>query len=123
MPVTATAEDLPASPVLSEIIAGQGLSLTQAARRFPSARMGRPVHSSCIWRWMHSGVRLRDGRVVKLECARVAGRWLTSEPALARFIAAQTPATDNSPTPAPRTPTARQRASERAAKQLDAIGI
>jgi hypothetical protein len=72
---------------------------------------------------MQSGVRLRDGRVIRLEGARVAGRWLTSEPALARFIAAQTPAPGSTPAQAPRTPAARQRASDRAAKQLDVIGI
>ena len=114
---------VPASPVLSEIVSGKGLSLSQAARRFPSSRLGRPVHSSCVWRWIASGVRLPSGEVVRLEVARLSGRWLTSEPAIERFLAAQTPRADQ-PTPvAPRTPTARQRASERAAKQLEALGI
>ena len=114
---------IPTSSVLSEIVAGRGLSLSQAARRFPSARLGRPVHSSCVWRWMREGVRLPDGRTIRLECARVAGRWLTSEPALERFLAAQTPATDSAPMPTPRTPTSRRRASERAAAELEQIGI
>jgi hypothetical protein len=56
----------PESPILSEITAGLGLSLTQAARRLPSSRAGRPVHSSCIWRWITSGVRLPSGEVVRL---------------------------------------------------------
>jgi len=111
------------TPVLTEIVAGLGLSLSQAARRFPSARLGKPVHSSCVWRWMHDGARLPDGSVVRLEAAKVAGRWLTSEPALARFVARQTPATEGEPRETPRTPAQRSRANERAAKQLEALGI
>jgi hypothetical protein len=112
----------PNSPILSEITAGLGLSLTQAARRLPSARRGRPVHSSCVWRWINNGVRLTSGEVVRLEAARLAGRWLTSEPALERFLAAQTPAIGD-PLASPRTPTQSRKASERAAKELEALGI
>jgi len=118
-----SASAIPASSVLSEIVAGLGLSLTQAARRFPPARLGRPVHASCVWRWMHDGVRLPDGTIVRLEAARLSGRWLTSEPAIERFLAAQTPHIDLPAPTAPRTPTARQRASERAAAELSRIGI
>ena len=116
--------DIPDSPVLSEIVAGKGLSLTQAAKRFPSARQGRPVHSSCVWRWMRDGVRLRDGLIVRLEAAKISGRWLTSEPALARFIAAQTPPLEGeAPMGIPRTATKRQRAAERAGQELEVLGI
>jgi hypothetical protein len=72
---------------------------------------------------MRDGVRLSDGRIVRLEAARLSGRWLTSGPAIERFLAAQTPATDTPAPPTPRTPTARRRASERAAAELDKIGI
>jgi hypothetical protein len=51
----------------------------------------------------------------------LAGRWLTSEPAIERFLAAQTPPLDTSP--APRTPARRRRASEKAAAELERIGI
>jgi hypothetical protein len=115
---------IPPSTVLTEIVAGLGLSFSQAARRFPSARRGRPVHSSCVWRWAREGVRLPGGRVVRLECAKVSGRWLTSEPALERFIAAQTPTPDMASSPAvPRTPAARRRDNERAAAELEKAGI
>jgi hypothetical protein len=107
--------------VIEEIARGEGVSLSQAARRLPSNRGGRPVHTSCILRWISGGIRLADGRVVRLEAARVAGRWLTSEGALQRFIAAQTP--DTSPIPSIRTPGQRRRASERAARALDKLGI
>lgn len=111
------------SPVLAEIATGLGLSLSQAARRIPSNRGGRPVHSSCLLRWITSGVRLPDGSLIRLEAARLAGRWLTSEPALMRFVAAQTPRAVADAAPTPRTPTQRRRASEQAARELDRIGI
>jgi hypothetical protein len=112
-----------ASSILSEIAAGLGLSLAQAARRLPSARQGRPVSPSCLWRWIARGIILPDGRCVRLEAARLADRWLTSEPAIERFVARQTPQTDTEPMSAPRAPTQRRRASEQAARQLDEIGI
>ncbi len=111
------------SPVRAEIAAGLGLSLSQAARRLPSSRGGRPVHSSCVWRWINDGVRLPDGAIVKLEAARLAGRWLTSTPAIERFLARQTPTTETASMPVPRTPTQRRKASERAARELERIGI
>ncbi len=60
---------------------------------------------------------------VRLECVRVAGRWLTSTQALSRFAARQTPAMEDDPPPPPRTPGRRQRASERAAAELGRQGI
>jgi hypothetical protein len=72
---------------------------------------------------MQSGVRLSDGCTIRLEGARVAGRWLTSEPALERFIAAQTPSGDSTLPLVARTPTARRRSSEKAALQLEKLGI
>lgn len=110
------------SAILSEIAAGLGLSLAQAARRLPSTRLGKPVSPSCLWRWVHDGITLSDGRCVRLEAARLAGRWLTTEAAIERFLAAQTPATDAPPVSV-RTPTQRQRASDRAAKELESLGI
>jgi hypothetical protein len=50
-----------------------------------------------LWRWITEGVRLPDGSRVRLEAARLGGRWLTSEPALRRFLAAQTPELGASP--------------------------
>jgi hypothetical protein len=99
------------------------LSLAQAARRFPPYRLGRPVSPSCVWRWCRHGVKVPGFGVVKLECIRVSGRWLTSEQAISRFVAAQTPPDKIEATPTPRTPTQRQRASEKAARELDRIGI
>ena len=107
--------------VYQEIISGQAVSFPQVARRLPSYRGGRPVNPSTIWRWAFSGVRTADGRRVRLEVARLSGRWLTSEGALSRFLAAQQCASE--PGAAPRTHGQRQRASEMAAAELAKNGI
>jgi hypothetical protein len=107
----------------AEVAAGGGLSLGQAARKFPPYRGDRPVNPSTIWRWIIDGIRRFDGKVIKLEATRVAGRWLTSQAALERFLRAQTPASETEPAPVPRTPRQRTRAADRAARELDKIGI
>jgi hypothetical protein len=99
------------------------LSLPQAARRLPPGRRGRPVSLSCILRWILGGVPGPDGRRVRLEAVRLGGRWLTSNEALARFGRALTPRLDDDLVPASRNPAQRQRASERAAKELERAGI
>src|SRR5207248_1081375 len=78
------------SPVIAEILAGDGLSLAEAARVVPAFRSGKPTHTATLWRWAAKGVRLRDGTVVRLETCRIGGRQMTSRAALGRFIAAQT---------------------------------
>jgi hypothetical protein len=95
-------------------------SLTEAARLLPPARSNRPPHTSCLLRWILHGVNTRNGRV-HLEAVRLGGRWLTSVEALQRFAEAQTPKPTDA-TPLPRTTTARQRASARAAKKLEHAG-
>lgn len=97
------------------------LSLTDAARRLPPYRRGRPVSVSCILRWILAGVKTPAG-VVRLEGVRIGGRWLTSSEALERFAAALTPNLADQP-PLPRTSAARLRASERAEAQLQKLGI
>lgn len=109
--------------VAAEIIAGHGRSLSQAARLFPAYRQSKPVAPSTVYRWIANGVRLPDGSHVRLEAVRLGGRWLTSTQAIERFISRQTPQFSDAPTPAPRTVQQRQRATERAAKELNRIGI
>jgi hypothetical protein len=100
------------------------LSLSQAARRLPPGRNGRPVTLSCLLRWVLDGVPGPDGQRVRLEAARLGGRWLTSVEALARFAAALTPRLgSDDPPPRRRSPAARRRRSERAAKELEEAGI
>ncbi|HEY7425332.1 MAG TPA: DUF1580 domain-containing protein [Gemmataceae bacterium] len=99
------------------------LSLAQAARRFPPSRLGRPVSPATIWRWCRRGVRVPGNGVVYLECVRLSGRWLTSVEAISRFVARQTPLIAESPGEAPRSAGQRSRMSERAAAELDRLGL
>lgn len=97
------------------------LSLSQAANRLPASRRGRPVHLSCVYRWVLEGVNTPNGKV-RLEAIRMGGRWLTSVQALERFAEAQTPYLPDRQA-LPRTSTARRRASDWAVAQLEKIGI
>jgi hypothetical protein len=75
------------------------LTLAQAAKRFPSeSRIGH-LDPATLWRWATRGVRLSDGRRLKLETIKLAGRFLTSEQALQRFVAAQNDAPPDAPLP------------------------
>jgi hypothetical protein len=68
------------------------------------------------------GARGPNGERVKLEALRLGGRWVSSREALQRFAEALTPHTDT-PASATRTPRQRRRASERAARELERLGI
>jgi hypothetical protein len=99
------------------------LSLNQAARLLPPGRRDRPVSFSCVLRWVLEGAKAPSGELVKLEALRLGGRWVTSRKALQRFAERLTPRLDDNPAPLPRSPARRQREDERAARQLDEIGI
>ncbi len=101
-----------------EIVAGQGVALSAAARRLPSTRAGRPVAASTLWRWSCQGVKAPDGRRVHLEVARCGCRWLTSEPALARFLQALNGQAD-APAEAPPSKQSARRAAEVAGAQAE----
>lgn len=112
------------SQVLDEIVAGDALGVGAAARLLPAHRGTGRVNPATVWRWMRTGTRTADGRVIYLEAARVGQRWLTSASALKRFISALTPAPAGSQPPAEpaRTPASGRKASELAAKKLKALG-
>jgi hypothetical protein len=109
--------------LLEEIEAGQGETLTRAARRVPRSRQDRPVTLSCLLRWVLSGVDGPNGGRVYLEAARLAGKWVTTPGAIRRFVEAQTPRLDGEPAAVPRSPARRRRESERAAKKLERLGM
>lgn len=115
----------PVPQVLTEIQAGDGLSLSAAGRLFPAHRGVGSVDPSTVFRWVTKGTRTPGGRVVRLEAIRTPGRWLTSRGAVARFVSALTAAADPAAATSPptlRSPTARRRASERAADALKRRG-
>jgi hypothetical protein len=100
------------------------LPLAAAARLVPAGRGGKKTHLSTLVRWITQGVRLPDGKVVRLEAVRLGSRWVTSREALQRFAEALTPQLDGQASEAAtRAPSARQRASERAAAELEKVGI
>jgi hypothetical protein len=98
------------------------ISLSQAARMLPPGRRGRPVTLSCLLRWVLDGVKSPSGRV-RLEAVRMGGRWITSVEALERFACRQTPSVPQESLQSSSTPSARERASKRAAAELSKIGI
>ena len=98
------------------------LTLSQAARLLPPSRQGKPVTLSCILRWVLDGVRSPSGEKIRLEAIRLGPKWVTSQEAIQRFADRQTPTLDDR-APEVRTPTQRQRASDRAAKELERLGI
>jgi len=99
------------------------LTLAQAAHRFPPYRLGRPVSPATIWRWCRKGIRVPGVGTVYLESIRLSGRWLTSVEAISRSVARQTPLIADSPPVALHSAGQRQRAAERAAAELDRLGI
>jgi hypothetical protein len=83
-------------------------------------------HFSTVFRWVLRGVRGPDGRMVKLQALRLGGKYITSREALQRFAEATTPneLLDNGrPRITRRSPAQRQKASERAERELREMGI
>jgi hypothetical protein len=110
-----------------DVFAEQAISLAEVAKVCGRGRKGKPCHFSTVLRWILGGVRGPAGDLVKLEAIRLGGRWVTTQGAFQRFVAKLTPNSNNggeAPEPVPvRSPAARQRSSERAAKKLEAGGI
>jgi hypothetical protein len=99
------------------------LTLAEACRILPKGRKGSRPHLSTIIRWITAGAPARDGRRVTLAAVRCGGKWITSRAALREFAAALTPALSDTPGTPPRTPGQRQRATARAARELEKLGI
>ena len=118
-----TKPNLTTESLVERILSEGPIGMSAAARLYGSFRGGRPTHPTTPTRHHLRGVTLPDGRVVRLEAVRIAGRLMTSRAAVARFITVQQP--DESPTvsPVPRSPSARRLASDAAADQLARAGI
>lgn len=113
----------PNSLIQQEVAGGGGLSPAQTAKRFPSVKADDDdtrVNPSTVWRWITRGLKLPDGRRVRLEAVRLGASYLTSEPAILRFIAAQQRGAD--PITPPRTRRQRDRAADRAGAELERMG-
>jgi len=99
------------------------ISLSQAADLLPPGRGGARPTLSCMLRWILKGARSPSGQRVHLEGLRVGGRWITSREALQRFAEALTPQLNGTQAPPPRSDSKRRQASERAARELERLGI
>lgn len=96
------------------------MSLSAAARRLPG-RNGHHANPSTVARWVHKGALDPQGRRVKLAAVRMGSTLFVTEQALTEFLTAlngEPAATE----PVVRSPNARRRASEEAARQLEAMG-
>lgn len=124
--IVSTATSAAIAVVIAEILAGDALSLSGAGRLLPATRGQRLTTApQTVWRWARFGARSPDGRMVRLEAARVAGRWLTSRAAVARFIMAMTEAEqfdEKSDAAKPMTESRRKRRSLSAAARLKSMG-
>lgn len=95
------------------------ISLSQACARFPGSRGAERKHPATLTRYIRKGCRGLNGQRVRLEAIRDGNRFLTSEEALARFIAACTavdPVKEYQPS------TARDQADEVAERELARMG-
>jgi hypothetical protein len=82
------------------------------------------THFSTVFRWIFKGAKAPNGERIRLEACKLGSRWCTSREALNRFAERLTPRLeDGPPMSSVRTETQRTRASEKAAKQLEAAGI
>jgi hypothetical protein len=105
---------------MGELLDGEPLlPLSDLARRGPGHRGAARLHAATLSRWILKGARGTSGQRIRLEAVRTPGRWLTSEAALWRFLNALAAAPVTEPA---RSPSARQRASAAAARQLDQLG-
>ena len=99
------------------------ITLAAAAKLVPPARNGKRTHLSTLLRWITTGSAAPDGSRVRLEGVRLGSRWMTSAAALARFAETLTPRLAKVPGSSPRSPTKRRRESDRAAADLEKLGI
>jgi hypothetical protein len=105
----------------------RGIGLQEAVKLYPPFREGTPTHISTPLRHITKGIELPSGEVVRLEGARLGGRWITTVEAVQRFVERLTAATLGEYMPAePSTvrPSARrQRELDRVDRELDKAGI
>ena len=115
--------ETPIAPVITEVLAGDALTLAAAARTLPPHR-GKCTSPRTLWRWHKKGVQTGERRV-HLELARVGNMWCTSRAAMARFLVALMPAVADDAVALPQANTADERelTAAGAGRELAATGI
>src|SRR5262245_48451536 len=107
---------------INRIISEGPLGPAGIAKLCGSYRENKPTHPSTVARWMIQGVRIADGRRIHLEHIRIAGRLVSSQAALLRFLEQQQLAHDPSEE-LPRTRKQRDRVDAQTQAQLREMGI
>lgn len=82
-----------------------------------------PVHGATLTRWILRGIKIHD-RVIRLRAWRIGKKWHTTADAVKEFIDATTGTfpDDTAGGTKPRSPTQRQRDSEKAEAELIRMG-
>src|SRR5262249_18983617 len=99
------------------------ISLSEAGQRCPPGRNNARPGLSTVLRWVLVGCRGPNGERVKLRAGRIGGKGFTSEEALRELMEALKARLDGEPPAALRTASQRRRASERAARELEKMGV
>ena len=97
--------------------------LSEQTLRIQEAAKIAHVSFATLWRWILRGVPDPNGVRVRLEALRCGGKWLTSREALERFAKRLTPDLTDEPRLLPRSLQKRRLASERAAMELQKMGV
>jgi hypothetical protein len=93
------------------------VALAHVPKHLPRRRAGKRPHVSCIYRWTTSGCR-----GVILESIQIGGTRCTSKEALARFFHRLTSG-DAADAPKVRSVAQRERAAEKAMRDLEQAGV
>jgi hypothetical protein len=101
----------------------QTITLAEAAALVPPSRGARTTNIATILRFILKGSKDPSGVRVRLEAARIGGKWVTSRQALQRFAEALTPRLADEDEPAVRTAGQRERATKAAGKKLEKLGM
>jgi hypothetical protein len=110
--------------LVERILTEKPIGVAAAAKLMGTFWEGKTAHASTITRWATKGVKLTDGRVIRLEAVKINGRLVTSRAALIRFISAQqdpppTEVTESSTRA--ETPAQRRASASRASNELDGL--
>lgn len=95
-------------------------TLSQIAATIPGAKGASRINPATLTRWILTGCRARNGQRLRLPATRCGSRWLVRRSDLDHFFTAL--AADPSTPPAPPSPAERQRAADRATRELIAAG-
>ena len=101
------------------------MSMTEAARLFPSSKGDLPTHPSTVSRWLTTGVKVADNRFIRLEAIRFPSGWKVTREAIDVFLSRLTVVAPGEAEEPAQAPTSRTRQAEldRVDRELDAAGI